>query len=389
MSQEVKRFKVQIPDSELELLRKKLELARLPEYPADSVWGEEAEGGVTMSLMRDTVQHWKTSYDWRAEEARINQMPQFTTLVELQGFDPVTVHFVHARAPTSARAGGAIPMLFLHGWPGSFLEVQPMLSTLLEAGFDVVAPSLLGYGFSSYPRQEGLTASHHAEAFDQVMARLGYSEYVVQGGDWGSIVGRAVTLLRPKRVKALHLNVLVFPKVFAPPPGCEKELTEAENAALARAKWFLETNSAYQQVHKTKPRTLGYALHDSPVGMLSWMMDKLLLWSGRDKKWTADELITWTLLHYFPGPSTGMQMYRENMKPSVQALTAGYIEQPVGVSHFPDEVIMAPRKWAEEECNVVFWRTHDQGGHFAAYEQPAALAADLIEFFNAQWAKAK
>lgn len=235
MSQEVKRFKVQIPDSELELLRKKLELARLPEYPADSVWGEEAEGGVTMSLMRDTVQHWKTSYDWRAEEARINQMPQFTTLVELQGFDPVTVHFVHARAPTSARAGGAIPMLFLHGWPGSFLEVQPMLSTLLEAGFDVVAPSLLGYGFSSYPRQEGLTASHHAEAFDQVciyiidrslapfvrnvlilkgfrhpkvMARLGYSEYVVQGGDWGSIVGRAVTLLRPKRVKALHLNVV-------------------------------------------------------------------------------------------------------------------------------------------------------------------------------------
>ncbi|KAL8391001.1 hypothetical protein RB595_009857 [Gaeumannomyces hyphopodioides] len=375
MSQEqVTPFKVRIPDSELELLQKKLELARLPEYPADTAWGEEAEGGVTASLMRDTVQHWKTSYDWRAEEARLNELPQFlANQIEITGFDPLTVHFVHARAAPSARDGGAIPLLFLHGWPGSFMEVQAMLPTLLEAGFDVVAPSLLGYGFSSYPRQAGFNATHHAEAFDQVMARLGYSQYVVQGGDWGSMVGRTLALLRPSRVKALHLNMLVSRKVFGPiSPEEEKDFTEPERVALARWKWFSETNTAYQQVHKTKPRTLGYALHDSPVGMLSWMMDKLLLWSDRrSKKWTADEFITWTLLHYFPGPTTGMQMYRE----------------PTGVSHFPDEILMAPRRWAEEECNITYWKTHEMGGHFAAYEQPAALAADVIEFANAEWAK--
>lgn len=391
MGQEVTPFKIQIPDSELELLRKKLELARLPDYQADTAWGEESEGGVTASLMRDTVQHWKTSYDWRAEEARLNEMPQFTTQVEIKGFDPLTVHFVHARAVPSAGAGagGAIPLLFLHGWPGSFMEVQRILPTLLEAGFDVVAPSLPGYGFSSYPRQAEFKVTHHAEAFDLVMAKLGYSQYVVQGGDWGSLIGRALALLRPSRVKALHLNMLVSRKAFGPiSPEDEKDLTEVERKALGRWKWFTETNTAYQQVHKTKPRTLGYALHDSPVGMLSWMMDKLLLWSDlRGKSWSADEFITWTLLHYFPGPTPGMQTYRENMDSTVQTVTSAFIERPVGVSHFPGEIAMAPRRWAEEEVNIVFWRTHDVGGHFAAYEQPAALVSDVIEFAKAEWAK--
>ncbi|KAL8350794.1 hypothetical protein RB601_000979 [Gaeumannomyces tritici] len=388
MSQ-VTPFKVDIPESELELLRKKLELARLPDYPADTAWGEEAEGGVTAGLMRDTVQHWKTSYDWRAHEARLNEMPQYTTQVEIAGFDPLTVHFVHARAAPSARAGGAIPLLFLHGWPGSFMEVQPMLPTLLEAGFDVVAPSLPGYGFSSYPRQAGFNVAHHATAFDAVMGRLGYGQYVVQGGDWGSLVARALTLSYPSRVKALHLNMFASRKAFGPTsPEEEKELTETERAALARTSWFFPNQAAYQNVHKTKPRTLGYALHDTPVGMLSWMMDKLLFWSDkRGKTWTADEFITWTLLHYLPGPTTGMLMYRENMDPSVQAAASAYIERPTGVSHFPEEIIMAPRRWAEEECNIVFWRTHDVGGHFAAYEQPAALGKDIIDFFSAEWAK--
>ncbi|KAL8354863.1 hypothetical protein RB601_000575 [Gaeumannomyces tritici] len=299
MAEAVTPFKVQIPDSELELLRKKLELARLPDYEGCE-WGEEAEGGVTSGLMRETVDHWRTKYDWRAAEARMNEMPQYKTSIPIDGFDAVNVHFVHAKPADPAAAAGPppTPLLFLHGWPGSFIEVQEMLPRLLAAGFHVVAPSLAGFGFSGYPRQAGFQLTHQAEMMNRLMARLGYGSYLVQGGDWGSLLGRIMAVRYPKHVKALHLNMIFSsgPNGQKWPPA-DEELTPREQRCVDRAKFFQTKNSAYQALQATKPRTVGYAFHDSPLGMLAWMADKVLIWSDpKAKAWTPDELITWTLL---------------------------------------------------------------------------------------------
>lgn len=387
MTEAVTPFKVHIPDSELELLRKKLELARLPDYPG-SEWGEEAEGGVTSSLMRETVDHWRTRYDWRAVESRLNEMQQYKTSIQIDGFDAVDVHFVHAKPADPAAAGPATPLLFLHGWPGSFIEVQEVLPRLLAAGFHVVAPSLVGFGFSGYPRQAGFRMTHQAEVMNRLMARLGYGSYLVQGGDWGSFLGRIMAIRYPEHVKALHLNVLASWK-----SGdrmwrlADEELTPREQRCVDRAKFFVTTNSAYQAVHRTKPRTIGYAFHDSPVGMLAWMADKLLIWSDpKAKTWAPDELITWTLLHYFPGPTTGMVAYRENdfawMSDFISSKEPG-CKVPYGVSQFPEELGFSPRRVLEADFKNLAWmREHDLGGHFAASERPGELAADVIDFFG-------
>ncbi|KAL8290824.1 hypothetical protein RB597_008871 [Gaeumannomyces tritici] len=389
MAEAVTPFKVQIPDSELELLRKKLELARLPDYEGCE-WGEEAEGGVTSGLMRETVDHWRTKYDWRAAEARMNEMSQYKTSIQIDGFDAVNVHFVHAKPADPAAAAGPppTPLLFLHGWPGSFIEVQEMLPRLLAAGFHVVAPSLAGFGFSGYPRQAGFQLTHQAEMMNRLMARLGYGSYLVQGGDVGSLLGRIMAVRYPKHVKALHLNMIFSsgPNGQKWPPA-DEELTPREQRCVDRAKFFQTKNSAYQALQATKPRTVGYAFHDSPLGMLAWMADKVLIWSDpKAKAWTPDELITWTLLHYFPGPTTGMVTYRENDFAWVLELLSSEepgCKVPLGLSQFPEEVVFSPRRVLEADYKNLAWmREHDAGGHFAASEKPEELATDMIDFFG-------
>jgi hypothetical protein len=176
--------------------------------------------------------------------------------------------------------------------------------------------------------------------------------------------------------------------MMSPPdfPNGEPQYTDFEKVSLARNKWFSETQSAYLLLQGSKPRTLGFAMHDSPVGMLAWMADKLFVWSD-SYPWTPTELITWTLLHYFPGPTTAMQMYYENnpteMAKGLQA--NNYVKCPTGVSAFPKELGIMPRIWAEKQANIQFWGEHSSGGHFAAYEKPEELAKDLIEFFRAAW----
>lgn len=191
---------IHIENSKLELLRRKLELARLP---ANSGSGEE--NGVTADFMQETVQFWLTKYDWRAEEAKLNVMPQFTTSIDVDVFGELDIHFVHSKTFTQDTM---IPLLFLHGWPGSFLEVSKMLPLLNQAGFDVVAPSLPGYGFSSYPAKAGFKHKHHAKAFHSLMLRLGYEAYAVQGGDWGSDIARTMAVMVPTHIKALHQNMV-------------------------------------------------------------------------------------------------------------------------------------------------------------------------------------
>lgn len=194
--------KINIPEAELDLLSRKLKIARLPTNLASQQWGES--NGVTVPHIDKGVQYWQKSYDWRAEEKRLNEVPQFTTPIEVDSFGTLSIHFAHAKSLQSE----AIPVLFLHGWPGNFAESYKMIPKLNHAGFDVVSPSLPGYGFSSYPDKAGFKHVHHAEVMHRLMQRLGYSRYVVQGGDWGFFIARCLAIMYPDHVTALHVNMV-------------------------------------------------------------------------------------------------------------------------------------------------------------------------------------
>lgn len=301
------------------------------------------------------------------------------TTIDVDGFGVVDVHFVYSLSS----ATDSIPLLFLHGWPGSFAEIRNALPDLNAAGFHVVAPSLPGYGFSSCPKRAGFKHKQHAELMQKLMSRLNYPHFVVQGGDWGAMIAWTMTLSYPESVKALHVNLLSLPK---PEFKTEPQYTDFEKRSLQQHELFDTKEFAYYLVQNSKPRTLGFAMHDSPVGILAWMVDKLFTWSD-SYPWSPTELITWTLLPYFSGPTTGFHMYREN---SATEMASGhdadiYIETPTGVSAFAKEAEMVPRSWAEPKANIVFWQEHDSGGHFAAYEKPKEFVDDLKRFFPLVW----
>ena len=333
--------------------------------------------------MAQTLSFWKKKYNWREEEAKINELPQYKTSIDVDGFGVLDVHFVHAKSSKE----NAIPLLFIHGWPGSFYEVSKILPKLLDAGFDVVAPSLPGYGFSSYTDKPGFKLEQHAETLHKLMQKLGYEKYVVQGGDWGHFIARNMAILYPQHIQAIHLNALFVDIPPGPEAHKDKNYSEYEKHMLARLEHYMTNESAYVMVQGTKPLNLGFALHDSPVGMLAWMTDKLKVWTD-SYPWTHTELITWTLLHYFNGPTTAINMYHENsvMELKSTGLPArNYVEVPSGVSAFPQEITMAPRCWAETKLNIVFWAEHDKGGHFAAWERPEEMVEDITKFYKSVW----
>ncbi|KAL8644277.1 MAG: hypothetical protein Q9226_007847, partial [Calogaya cf. arnoldii] len=367
---------INIPDSELELLYQKLRLTRLPNNFDNERWAEC--NGVTVSKVKEIVDFWRTGYHWREEEAKLNQLPQFKTHVNVKGFGEMEIHFIHSPSVVP----DAVPLLFIHGWPGSFLEVTKILPILNEAGFHVVAPSLPGYGFSECPDQPGFKNNHDAEALHQLMLKIKYDRYVVQGGDWGSDIARLTGRLYPEHLKAVHINHINLATMPKPNFDKEPDYPAFEKRSIEQQKHFVTKEFAYYLVQGEKPRTLGFAMHDSPVGMLAWMMDKLFTWS-QNYPWTASELITWTLLHYFPGQTTGFHMYRENDASLRQEIP--YESTPTGVSAFAGEMEMVPRSWAEKTANIVFWQEHEKGGHFAAWENPEALAGDMVKFFRGVW----
>jgi len=271
----------------------------------------------------------------------------------------IDLHFV--RSPSSV--AGAVPLLFLHGWPGSFAEVRKVLPKLNKAGFHVVAPSLPGFGFTSCPNKAGFKIMETAALMQKLMSTLEYNRFVVQGGDWGSMVAWTMAVYHPDRVKALHVNLLSTEK---PNFKTEPEYTDFEKRTLARHQWFDQKEFAYYLVQNSKPRTLGFAMHDSPLGMLAWMADNLFTWSD-SYPWSPNEL-----LHYFPGPTTGFQIHRENSATDMVSdpKAKDFLKTPTGVSAFAKETEMVPRSWAETRANIVFWQEHDSGRHFAAYEKP-------------------
>jgi pimeloyl-ACP methyl ester carboxylesterase len=328
------------------------------------------------------VEYWRGEYDWRAEEARLNRLPQFRTRIDGQ-----SIHFIHAR---SARAD-ALPLLLMHGWPGSiveFLEVIPRLVDPESHGgqaadaFHVVAPSLPGYGFSEAPRAPGWDVERIARAFIELMQRLGYGRYGAQGGDWGAQVATRIGALDPEHCAALHLNMPLAGRPAEPIPLTDEE--KAELAAMAR---FQAEESAYAQQQGTKPQTLGVALNDSPAGLLAWIVEKFRTWSDcggqPENAFTREQLITNVMLYWVTQTAaSSMRLYWEFKHGGAWGKAPEPVAVPTGVARYPKEVLRFPRSWVERHYNVKHWAVLPRGGHFAAMEQPALFTEDVRNFFR-------
>jgi pimeloyl-ACP methyl ester carboxylesterase len=382
-------FSISISGQQLETLQNKLQLTTFPDELDDAGW----KYGAPLADIKRLVQRWKDGYDWRKYEAELNdELPMFTRDIDVDGFDTLNIHYVHKKSDVV----DAIPVLFCHGWPGSFYEVRKLLPLLTAASpehpsFHVVALSLPGYGFSEAPRKQGFAGAQYAEVAHKLMLALGYNEYVTQGGDWGSMVThKMATLYGGKHHKAWHTN---FP--VALPPSLTKNplsflaflvtpFSAAEKAGLARTMSIRTQGTGYFAEQSTQPQTLGYSLADSPVGLLAWIYEKLHHWTD-DYPWEDDEVLTWVSIYWFSraGPTASLRIYFEatNSKDMSES-TSVFPKIPMGVSFFPKELIILPIAWIRRDNRVVSEFHHDSGGHFAAHEKPEELADDLRKMFG-------
>ena len=378
MDEAIEKFQIRVDDAVLEDLRSRLARSRLPDQIAGTGW----EYGVPIDYLRDLVAYWRDKYDWRTQEARLNELPHYRTRIDGQ-----SIHFIHARS----KHADALPLLIVHGWPGSvveFLDVIPRLTDPEAHGgrasdaFHVIAPSLPGYGFSEPTRTRGWDPWRIARAFIELMARLGYARYGVQGGDWGSQVVTRIGALDPEHCAALHTNMPI-----ASAPKEALPLSDADKADLAAMQHFAREESGYAQEQGTKPQTLGAALNDSPAGLLAWIVEKLRTWSdcGGDPEnvFTRDQMITNVMLYWVTETITSSaRLYWELQHAGKEQKAPDYVGVPTGVARYPKEVVRFPRSWVERRYNVTHWVDMPRGGHFAAMEQPELFVGDLRSFFR-------
>jgi pimeloyl-ACP methyl ester carboxylesterase len=377
MDEAIERFEIHVEDTALEELRNRLAYARFP----DQIDGTDWEYGIPISYLRELVKYWHDTYDWRAQEARLNELDHFRTRIDGQ-----SIHFVHARSVHE----DAFPLLLAHGWPGSvveFLDVIPRLAAPEVYGahardaFHVVAPSLPGYGFSEPTRSGGWDVWRVARAFRELMGRLGYTRYGAQGGDWGAQVATTIGALDPEHCAAIHLNMPI-----ADPPQEPVKLDDQDGSDLTAMRLFQREESGYAVEQATKPQTLGVALNDSPAGLLAWIVEKFRTWSDCDGNpeniFTRDQLITNVMIYWVTQTITSSaRLYWEHQHTDSKSAPE-YVAVPTGIARYPKEVVRFPRPWIERRYNVTHWVDMPRGGHFAAMEQPELFVADLRTFFR-------
>ncbi|HLY56108.1 MAG TPA: epoxide hydrolase [Stellaceae bacterium] len=373
-------FRVAIDEAALRDLRERLARTRWP----DELDAPEWSYGADLGWLRRVTEYWRDGFDWRAAEARINALAQFTAEVE-----GTSLHFIYERGCGPA----PLPLLISHGWPGSFvemLEIVPMLADPARFGsdpadaFEVVVPSLPGYGFSGKPLRPGMTPREMGRLFAGLMQGLGYARYGVQGGDWGATVSTWIARDMPERVTGIHLNWL--PGSYLPEGG--PALSADETAFRQRMEDSLGNGiSTHTAIHGTRPQTLGYGLNDSPVGLAAWLLDKfrMLADCGGDLESAIplDALLTNLSVYWFTGTITSaIRLYKEARAEPLRFAPGERIRPPLGFAAFPGEVAVPPREWASRVFDVRRWTKMARGGHFAAMEQPAALAEDIRAFFR-------
>ncbi|KAF8654611.1 hypothetical protein AX16_003523 [Volvariella volvacea WC 439] len=318
-------------------------------------------------LALDIAERWKNGYDWRKFEEELNEeLPMFVRDVEVDNFGFLNIHYVHVKSIVQ----NAIPLAFVHGWPGSFIEVRKIAKLLTNGGahypsFSVVAISLPGFGFSEAPKKKGFRLQQYAEVCHKLMLSLGYNEYVTQGGDWGFVITRQMASLyggQGKHVKAWHTNRPLAPSAVGPFDMEALSFSDvAERAAAERSLWYIKLGSGYSKLQSTKPQIIGYALNDSPVALLAWIQERLVDWTD-DYPWQDDEVLDWVSIYWFSraGPAASVRIYYEVLQGDGEVF------------------LMSVR----EVANVVFESQHDSGGHFAAHEKPQALVGDLRKMFG-------
>jgi pimeloyl-ACP methyl ester carboxylesterase len=371
-------FSIDIPESALDDLRHRLQNARLPMPLAGQGWSE----GMDMDVLGELLLQWSTTFDWRAQEAALNRLPQFVaTLGEQQ------VHFVHQRGV----GPNPMPLVLTHGWPGSFIEMQRIIELLADPAshggdpadaFDVVVPSLPGYTFSAPFKQAGHGPFEVAGLWNELMSGLGYERFGAQGGDVGAAVTSWLGMRFPERLTGIHLNYI--PGAYRPPLGeTDPPLSEEETAHLQRAAAFSEAEGAYAHIQRTKPQTLAVGLSDSPAGLLAWMGEKILSWCDTSPAISHEWLLTNVTLYWLTNCiGSSFRPYVEGSKRPLLFNSGERVKPPLGVALFPKELPLPPRSWVERGYNVTRWTPMPRGGHFAALEQPELLAEDIRAFFR-------
>jgi pimeloyl-ACP methyl ester carboxylesterase len=370
MTTELVPFRVDVPDADLDDLRRRIAATRWPDAETVDDWSQ----GVPLAYARELAAHWAEVYDWRATEARLNALPQFRTSI-----DGVGVHFVHVRSPRE----DARPLLLTHGWPGSVAEYLEVIEPLTdppagEPAFHVVIPSLPGYGFSDKPTGGGWTLERVASAWAELMARLGYDSYLAHGNDWGSFITALIGHADPAHVAGIHL---VMP--FAAAPEQQVELSEEDYAGLAALKTFQQNESAYAAIQSTRPQSLAYGLTDSPAGQLAWVAEKYWAWSDHDgdaeKVIPRDRILDMVSVCWFTATAaSSARLYWESYNKS--PLTR--VDVPAGFSVYPADARM-PKAWCEHRfTDLRYWREMPSGGHFPALESPETLVRELRTFFG-------
>ena len=379
---DVRPFTIAVEDSVLEDLQQRLADTRWPDEIPNTGW----DYGSNLAYLQELVEHWRTKFDWRAQEAKLNAFSHFKS--EVDGLD---IHFIHEKG----KGPNPIPLVITHGWPSCFFEMTKIIPLLADPAshggdaadsFDVVAPSLPGFGFSDHAQDRGMEVQRVAGMWNKLMTEnLGYPKFAAQGGDIGSGVTARLGYAHADTLYGIHLTSITRPTPYLGPGS--RPVTDAEQALIAqRDKWFAD-EGGYNHIQGTKPQTLAYGLNDSPVGLAAWIVEKYRTWSdcGGDveKSYTKDELLTIVTIYWVTQTiSSSTRMYFENQKNLWAMEKDQKVPAPAGMAMFPQEISKPPREWGERSYDVRRWTEMQSGGHFAALEEPQLLAEEVRAFFR-------
>jgi len=377
-------FSIQIEEEILSDLRERILRTRWPDQAPGAAWDQ----GTDLNYLKQLLAYWADGFDWRAQERELNAVNHFRA--ELDG---VHIHFVHERA----RHGQGIPLILTHGWPSTFIELLPLVPFLTDPkghgidgpAFDVVIPSLPGYGFSDRPAQVRVNYLHVAGLWHRLMSGLGYERYGAQGGDFGAGIATFMALKDPEPMIGVHLSNLEITPYTGPEA---RPLSAAERTYLERSQAFWQEESGYKAIQSTKPQTLAYGLSDSPAGLAAWILEKWRSWADSrgdlDGRFSRDFLLTTVTLYWVTQTiASSMRDYYDNDNKRFR-VTIGpeqFVNVPTGIAVFANNFVdegTPPREWAERLYNVRRWTPMPRGGHFAPVEQPELLARDIIAFFG-------
>ena len=376
----IRPFNVRVSEEILDDLDDRLRRARLP----DQIPGTDWSYGTDRAYLSELIDYWRTEFDWRAQEQILNELDQFTTVI-----DGLDLHFIHQRSSNP----DAVPLLLIHGWPGSIFEFMGIVGPLsdpvsyggsMSDAFHLVIPSLPGFGFSGKPSESGWSPERMATAFADLMERLGYDRYGVQGGDWGGIIGRSLAGNYPDHVIGFHTNFVLG----GPPPNTDPwaGVSEEERTLLADRTGAFAEGSGYQEIQGTKPQSLGVGLNDSPAGLAAWIVEKFHGWSDNDghveEAFTRDQVLANITLYWVTETITSSTRIYYEFRHAQSRSPVSYVAVPTAGAIFPKEIYFTPRAWAEHSYNIVRWTVMPRGGHFASLEEPQLIVDDLRAFFR-------